>query len=371
MRLLKAYTITALVSHQTANSAQEDGIKRWKRVEPNKTCNKLGKAAKTCGRDGYCCNANAAECTDEMKKALQKKPEKALVKQCVFPVTERSKKEKNSIKKCLDGYKPSIYSSKHGKLGALCKNLADVVYKFIDRPNYQCSELKRIRKTYFNLVSMKNHCGKKQNKKKQKAQKKAKKAADRQKKKDQKEEDKNRERREDELLDENEEELDESTGIVNDQEASNLDDNIAALDKEQSEADVDHDLAEVFRNQCTNYKNDSNISEEDKSECEEIENLINGVLGDTEEERERNKNRKWIVARIIRVRDGIQSWTNAYIAGECSHRQGQLNTRIKRMGNKIKDVRTKYPTSPKKQMVDSINVGMNIKQVCSGTGKGE
>merc|ERR1712141_113020 len=130
---------------------------------------------------------------------------------------------------------------------------------------------------------------------------------------DQKEEDKNRERREDELLDENEEQLDESTGIVNNQEASNLDDNIAALDMEQSEADVDHDLAEVFRNQCTNYKNDSNISEEDKSECEEIENLINGVLGDTEEERERNKNRKWIVARIIRVRDGIQSWTNAYI----------------------------------------------------------
>ena len=95
------------------------------------------------------------------------------------------------------------------------------------------------------------------------------------------------------------------------------------------------------------------------------------MLGDTEEERERNKNRKWIVARIIRVRDGIQSWTNAYIAGECSHRQGQLNTRIKRMGNKIKDVRTKYPTSPKKQMVDSINVGMDIKHVCLGTGKGK
>merc|ERR1712141_124377 len=170
----------------TANSAQEDGIKRWKRAEPNKTCNKLGKAAKTCGKDGYCCNANATECSDEMKDALQKRPKKALISQCVVPVKERSKKEKNSIKKCLDGYKPSIYSSKHGKLGALCKNLADVVYKFIDRPNYQCSELKRIRKTYFNLVSMKNHCGKKQNKKKQKAQKKAKKAADRKKKKDQK-----------------------------------------------------------------------------------------------------------------------------------------------------------------------------------------
>ena len=86
-------------------SISEDGIKRWKRVEPNKTCNKLGKAAKTCGRDGYCCNANAAECTDEMKKALQKKPEKALVKQCVFPVTG------NDTPKCYSDKSTSIHLS--------------------------------------------------------------------------------------------------------------------------------------------------------------------------------------------------------------------------------------------------------------------
>ena len=95
-----------------------------------------------------------------------------------------------------------------------------------------------------------------------------------------------------------------------------------------------------------------------QEECDEIEELIRG-LADDGGNQEEEADRRWIVARIIRVRNGIQTWTNAYITPECSKRQNQLNDRIKRMGKKIKNNRTQWPTSPKKQMVN-INRLQNL-----------
>ena len=161
MRLLKAYALTAIVGTQTAQDVAD--INKW--VTENRTCEERlhGHAPKRCqSEQGYCCKKSLDDgvCTHEMREALSKKQADDWL--CVKPKPKRSPRMKNQIKKCLDNHNPNkMYDTQHGKLGFLSKSLANVAGDYIDRSNYQCKTMQKIRKTYVDLLKARKNCAKK------------------------------------------------------------------------------------------------------------------------------------------------------------------------------------------------------------------
>jgi len=342
MRLLKAYALTAIVGTQTAQDATQ--IKKW--VTEDRTCEERlhGHAPKRCQSAlGYCCKKSLDDgvCTAQMKDALSNKQADDWL--CVKPKPKRSPRQKNQIKKCLDNNNPNkMYDTQHGKLGFLAKSLSIVAGDYIDRSNFQCKTMTKIRKTYIDLLKARKNCAKKAKNKNIKANEKAKKKAEKEAKKEKK-----RERREDESEGEDDEEYrfdeNDAAEIANANEAAQLDADLEKLNS--SEEVTDEDLSELYAEQCVD---NDDISEEDQEECDEINALLQMALLNSERS-EDEKDRAEIIWKITRSRKGIKRWTSSYIdQGVCDKRSDQLNRRVKRITSKMMNVRKAHPTNPER-----------------------
>lgn len=345
MRLLKAYALTAIVGTQTAQDVAD--IKKW--VTEDRTCEERlhGHAPKRCQSAlGYCCKKSLTDdgvCTTQMKDALSNKQADDWL--CVKPKPKRSPRMKNQIKKCLDNHNPNkMYDTQHGKLGFLSKSLAIVAGDYIDRSNFQCKTMTKIRKTYIDLLKARKNCAKKSKEATIKANQKAKKANEKAKKKaekDAKRENK-RERRE-EGDDDEEYRFDESDAdeIANANEVAQLDADLEKLNS--SEEVTDEDLSELYAEQCVD---NDDISEDDQAECDEIHALLQMALQNAEKSQD-EKDRAEIIFKIARSRKGIKRWTSTYIdQSVCSRRSDQLNRRVRRITSKMMSVRKAHPTNP-------------------------
>jgi hypothetical protein len=344
MRLLKAYALTAIVGTQTAQDVAE--IKKW--VTDDRACEQRlhGHAPKRCQSAlGYCCKKSLDDgvCTTQMKDALSNKQADDWL--CVKPKPKRSPRQKNQIKKCLDNHNPNkMYDTQHGKLGFLSKSLAIVAGDYIDRSNFQCKTMTKIRKTYIDLLKARKNCAKKAKLAAQKANEKTKKLNEKANKKAEKEakRENKRERRE-EGDDDEEYRFDENDAdeIANVNEVAQLDADLEKLNS--SEEVTDEDLSELYAEQCVD---NDDISEEDQTECDEIHALLQMALQNAERT-EDEKDRAEIIFKIARSRKGIKRWTSTYIdQGVCSKRSDQLNRRVRRITSKMMVVRKAHPTNP-------------------------
>jgi hypothetical protein len=342
MRLIKAYALTAIVGTQTAQDATQ--IKKW--VTDDRTCEERlhGHAPKRCQSAlGYCCKKSLDDgvCTEQMKDALSNKQADDWL--CVKPKPKRSPRQKNQIKKCLDNHNPNkMYDTQHGKLGFLAKSLSIVAGDYIDRSNFQCKTMTKIRKTYIDLLKARKNCAKKAKTANQRANEKAKKKAEKEAKKAAQDAEAARirakEEREEYRFDEND-----AAEIANANEAAQLDADLEKLNS--SEEVTDEDLSELYAEQCVDNKD---ISEDDQEECDEINALLQMALQNAERT-EDEKDRAEIIFKIARSRKGIKRWTSSYIdQGVCEKRSDQLNRRVKRITSKMMVVRKAHPTNPER-----------------------
>lgn len=376
MKLLNVYVIASVI----AQSTETEDIKRpkdekWTLKGPNDEpffCSEEDagfnkKSTKVCKDDeAYCCNKEVplqdSSCSMWQHDLLAKKEIGGW--RCVYPKTPRTDKEKKAMRNCLasNEYSPSGYKTEHGKLGQFTKGLAIVVRDWVDRPWYQCQALKKLRKTFKDLLKTRKMCkSKTQDKVKKMAAKnkrlkeKAENQAKRAKKQAEKEENqalkaakdkKERKRREDEE--------DISTLIFNEEDEVINSSDVEAMEKLADDMDTDlstmlvsdESLSETFMEECDN-------KDEMDAECLEIQALLAASLNQETKSNDEQE-RALVIQRIGKARQGIVKWANVFIDPICNKRQRQLLTRVRGMTSKLVKIRQEYNTNPTRNKLEEL-----------------
>lgn len=257
----------------------------------------------------------------------------------------------------------------HGKIGFFIENLAKVLLHNIDRPQYQCRSLNKLKKTFNGLNKARKVCvGRK------KAwEKRSKKKADNEKERNDKEEaralkqsakaekqaakdeEQNRRRRDtDESDDIDQNEIVDETDVHDSKAVTDLQEMAQLMqDIEDGDKEIDQTILEsVLDSDCVDRES---LSAEDNEQCDYMEDFFHNY--DPSIASRKDKERAEIILRISKMFNGLKKWTDGYIPTfnhkinnsiyKCS-RANLFKDKLNRMKRRMHKKRREFATNKKK-----------------------